>query len=124
MCVWADWTQMQIIANALGTVLLIRDTSANFSLKLLPSGARRLDLWPIESEELPQASGKVHSHSNDGSNSTQAVPPLYYLHLLRVDSCHYNLFKHGELALFTRAQCLTTTLASMFELPEDADADK
>eukprot|EP00051_Salpingoeca_urceolata_P032180 m.496691 g.496691 ORF g.496691 m.496691 type:complete len:211 (+) comp48404_c0_seq1:143-775(+) len=84
MCVWADWSHIQLVVQLLGLVVLLRDSHQNFCLILKPD-----DL----------------SHDCEQRR---------FVHVVRVDACHYNLFASGDQAILTDADVRASTIFDMF----------
>ena len=89
MCVWADWTHLQLLADETGVGILLRDAAADFKLVIRPS------------EEARPASC-CGAAPYDG--------PPRFLHLVRVNQCHYNLFAAGDRAVFSKGELEQTSL--------------
>lgn len=93
-CVWADWLQIQLLATLLGLVVLIRDSSASYNMTI----------WPEEQSPVFCAGHGAPCHPR----------VVMYMHVVRVESCHYNLFYKGDTCLFSHAEILETSVVSDF----------
>lgn len=98
ICVWADWAQIQLAATIYGWGILVRDTQAGFTMKILPE----------------------HSTDPDSrEESNQDLDPdirVMYLHVLRVDGCHYNVVTVDGQALLTLKQVQQSSFGKDFNL--------
>lgn len=95
MCVWADWTHLQLMVDITGVTCLLRDQTSGMCLVMKPGNGTP----PVPS-----------------STTTSTSTPPRYLHIVRVDSVHFNLFVVGEKRLFTREEVKSTSLADIFDL--------
>ena len=87
MCVWADWPHLQLMVDITGVTCLLRDQASGLCLIMKPG---------------------------HGAPSVSSSPR--YLHIVRVDSVHFNLFAIGEKRLFTREEAKESSLAGIFDL--------
>ena len=102
MCVWADWTHLQLMANITKVTCLMRDQTSGLCLVIKPE-----DAAPAESESESESRS---------SSSCAASLSSSYLHILRVNNVHFNLFAISDKRIFTREELEDTSLASRFDL--------
>ena len=95
MCVWADWTHLQLMVDITGVTCLLRDQASGLCLAMKPENGTP----PVSS-----------------SSSSSSTTSPRYLHIVRVDSVHFNLFAIGEKRLFTREEAKETSLTDIFDL--------
>eukprot|EP00039_Didymoeca_costata_P021765 m.2927 g.2927 ORF g.2927 m.2927 type:complete len:207 (+) comp2624_c0_seq1:118-738(+) len=88
MCVWADWTQIQLLADALNIFILIKDAQQDFHMTVRPESCESVD-----------------SKSLAG-----------FVHLIRIDACHYNLYECNNNSLFSWEMLKETDLLNLFSL--------
>lgn len=90
VCVWADWAQIQLVATLFQFTILVRDAKAGFSMTISPEN--------------------THVTSTDAPSGEKRR----YVHVIRVDECHYNVVTIGGHALLSHTQVEASSFGGSF----------